>query len=311
MFWYVAATASCLLGMATKELVATAPVIVLLYDRTFLAGSFREAWRRRYGLYLALAATWGMIAFAMISTGFYGGTAGFGIQKFTTWRYLADAAGRHPALPPPVVLAVRVVPRLRLAAGPGARSNRSSRPCRGWAARANRLALVKRPAWGFLGAWFFVILAPTSSIMPIQDVAFEHRMYLSLAAMVVGRGGGQVCRLRVCRSRNDSTGRIAGSGASLGLFAATAFATLTFQRNTDYRTALSILAGQCASRQERPGIGQLRRGSASGRKGRRGHRPVRKGPDAQSVPKWLTTTSARFWLAADNSTRPSPTTTRP
>ena len=50
--WYVVATVSCLLGMATKEVMATAPVIVLLYDRTFLAGSFREAWRRRYGLYL-------------------------------------------------------------------------------------------------------------------------------------------------------------------------------------------------------------------------------------------------------------------
>ena len=62
MSWYAAAVAACLLGMATKEVMATAPVIVLLYDRTFLAGSFREAWRRRYGLYLALAATWGVVA---------------------------------------------------------------------------------------------------------------------------------------------------------------------------------------------------------------------------------------------------------
>ncbi len=45
-------------------------------------------------------------------------------------------------------------------------------------------ALVRKPMWGFLGAWFFLMLAPTSSFMPIRDLAFEHRMYLPLAAVV-------------------------------------------------------------------------------------------------------------------------------
>jgi len=49
---------ACLLGMGTKEVTVSAPLIVLLYDRTFVAGSWREAWRRRWGLHLALAATW-------------------------------------------------------------------------------------------------------------------------------------------------------------------------------------------------------------------------------------------------------------
>ena len=57
IFWYFTAVVACLLGMATKEVMATAPLIVLLYDRTFLAGSLRGALRRRYGLYLAMAAT--------------------------------------------------------------------------------------------------------------------------------------------------------------------------------------------------------------------------------------------------------------
>ena len=38
---------------------------------------------------------------------------------------------------------------------------------------------------GFAVAWFFVVLAPTSSIVPIKDTLFEHRMYLSLAAVSV------------------------------------------------------------------------------------------------------------------------------
>ena len=32
---------------------------------------------------------------------------------------------------------------------------------------------------------FFFILAPSSSIVPIADLAFEHRMYLPLAAVIV------------------------------------------------------------------------------------------------------------------------------
>ena len=47
---------------------------------------------------------------------------------------------------------------------------------------------------GFLGAWFFLILAPTSSVLPMSvEVAAERRMYLPLAAVVVlavtGAGG--------------------------------------------------------------------------------------------------------------------------
>ena len=41
---------ACLLGMATKEVMVSAPLVVLLYDRTFLAGSFREAWRQALGI---------------------------------------------------------------------------------------------------------------------------------------------------------------------------------------------------------------------------------------------------------------------
>jgi tetratricopeptide (TPR) repeat protein len=46
-------------------------------------------------------------------------------------------------------------------------------------------ALVRKPVLGFAGAWFFVILAPSSSVMPIvtQTMA-EHRMYLPLAAVI-------------------------------------------------------------------------------------------------------------------------------
>ena len=45
--------------------------------------------------------------------------------------------------------------------------------------------LFQRKPLGFLVLAFFFILAPTSSILAISDLAFEHRMYLPLATIVV------------------------------------------------------------------------------------------------------------------------------
>ena len=40
------------------------------------------------------------------------------------------------------------------------------------------------PQLGFLGVAFFLLLAPSSSVIPIRDLAVEHRMYLPLAPLV-------------------------------------------------------------------------------------------------------------------------------
>ena len=47
--WLAASVAAAWLGAATKEVMATAPLLILLHDRAFVAGSFRAAWRARRG----------------------------------------------------------------------------------------------------------------------------------------------------------------------------------------------------------------------------------------------------------------------
>jgi protein O-mannosyl-transferase len=239
--WYLAATLASVLGMATKEVMVTAPVVVLFYDRAFLAGSFGEAWRRRYGLYLALAATWAVVAALLISTGFHGGTTGFAVRKFTCWSYLLTQPGvivhylwltlwpaglcldyNWPAartLGEVVWPGILVVGLLGLTA---------------W-------ALVKRPKWGYCGVWFFAILAPTSSFVPIQDAAFEHRMYLPLAAVVTGAVvsvflAGQ----NLVRRQAVSLQAAAIAGGGLAVAVGIALGIATFQRNADYRDEMSI-----------------------------------------------------------------------
>ena len=47
--WLIGGVVACALGMGTKEVAAAAPLVVLIYDRTFVAASWRELLRRRWG----------------------------------------------------------------------------------------------------------------------------------------------------------------------------------------------------------------------------------------------------------------------
>ena len=227
--WSALSVLACLLGMATKEVMSVAPVLVFLYDRTFAAGSFREAWRRRRGLYLSLAATWLPLLALVAGTGWNRvGTAGFnvGIAPWAYWLTQFEALPRYLALalwPHPLVFeygtfwvhrageivpgALVVVPLLA----------------------ATLVALRKIPAAGFLGAWFFAILAPTSLVPGTMQMIVEHRMYLPLAAVLAAL----VLGLHSAFRRSTLT-------LTFTLTLALALAFLTFSRNSDYRSELAL-----------------------------------------------------------------------
>ncbi len=181
--WHVVSVASCLAGMACKEVMVSAPLIVLLYDRAFLSKSFQEIRARRGGFYLALAATWLLQGWLVYSTGNRGSSAGFGLGVsvgeyaatqlvaiphylwLCFWpRWLAFDYGPGVIVAPSRVVPGALVVGLLIAATLAA-----------W-----RLA----PRLGFLGVFFFAVLAPSSSVVPVvtQTMA-EHRMYLALAAV--------------------------------------------------------------------------------------------------------------------------------
>ena len=234
--WGALAILACLLGMATKEVMVSAPVIVFLYDRTFASGSFREAWRRHRLLYAGLACTWLLLAYLAAGAGNRGGTsgAGSGIEAWDYWltqfpavaKYLGLALWPHPLVFDYGAKWVRnfkeAVP---YAAGVGALV----------AATVYCLSLRGRSgrALGFAGAWFLAILAPTSLVPGNRQTIAEHRMYLALAAVIVV--------LVVAAYR--ASGR-----RSFALFAALAgvLGVLTAQRNADYRSQLALYADTVA-----------------------------------------------------------------
>ena len=201
--WFSLSVAACLLGMGTKEVMVSAPLIVLLYDRTFVAGSFGEAWRRHRGLHMALAATWLLLAGLVAGAGWdRNGTSGFdvGIRPWAYWltqfeavtRYLWLSVWPHPlvfdygtfwgSLSAAVVLYALVVTGLAVAV---------------------LVALWRWPVAGFLGAWFFAILAPTSVMPGRIQMIVEHRMYLPLAAVIVAGVAGLHAVMQTARDHGQ------------------------------------------------------------------------------------------------------------
>ncbi len=213
--WPALAVAACFAGMASKEVMVSAPLIVLLYDRAFVAGSFAGAWRRRRALYAGLAASWLLLAYLVASTGgARGEAAGFGIGA-TWWSYALKQCEaiilylRLTVWPNPLVVfyGIDVV----------------TNPAEVWLQALLLMALVaatlwaawRRPILGFIGLWFFAILAPSSIVVPlVTQTVSEHRMYLPLVAPLVLAAGGLY--LALCR-RTYVVAATRRAGSRLGL----------------------------------------------------------------------------------------------
>ncbi len=246
--WCLAAVISCALGMGTKAVIVTAPVVVLLYDWIFLSRSLGQLLLRRWGLclYLGLVATWSVlgacgVAGGVLAPGDKSATVGFGYRGITPLTYLGTQLGvltyylRLSVWPNPLCLDFGwsvarhtgeiIVPGLVILAAAGGAV---------W-------ALIRRPALGFVGLWFFAVLAPTSSFIPIKDPAFEHRMYLSLAAVAACVVLGGYATLRRLLDRLSLT---AGTRTAVTVVVAgTIIVGLTYgtiRRNADYHGDLEM-----------------------------------------------------------------------
>ncbi|MGD1001038.1 MAG: tetratricopeptide repeat protein [Candidatus Brocadiia bacterium] len=244
--WHAAAVACCLLGMASKEVMVSAPLIVLLYDRIFFTGSFGETLRRRWGLYLGLAATWLVLGRSVGEAfGAHAVSAGFNLPQATPLEYARSELGVILHYLRLAFLPVGLCLDYDWAIAKGIRDIAPGAVVIGGLLAATAWALARRPMWGFAGAWFFLVLAPTSSIMPIRDLAFEHRMYLPLAALIVPATVAAYLLIeRLARRAHEPEAALgrAGSAIAIALVVAIAgtFGALTFLRNRDYRSAITI-----------------------------------------------------------------------
>jgi protein O-mannosyl-transferase len=233
--WQALAVVSCALGMLCKESMATAPVMVALYDRVFAFDSWRDAVRDRLRLYVGLAATW-LVFVAIVLGGARSGVAGFS-SGVSPWTYLLNQT-------------MVIAHYLRLSFWP-----KGLVVFYGWPApltfgdvvpyaililaliAVTIAALTRAPPVGFLGAWFFLTLAPASSVVPVAtEVGAERRMYLPLLALVMltVAGAHAAWKHRPAMRTLDLVPMIALVGVAGGLAAA------TVARNREYASPLTL-----------------------------------------------------------------------
>jgi protein O-mannosyl-transferase len=239
--WYSTAIAACALGLGCKEVMATAPLVILLYDRVFLSSCWSELLRKRGWVYAFLFGT--VLALFVVMTpailGGAGGSAGFGYGEVTPLVYLQTQPGillhylRLAFWPRPLCLDYHWRP---------AESPMDIYPPAAAVVGllvGSLVTLRYRPWLGFLGLSFFLVLAPTSSIMPIADLAVEHRMYLPIAPVVTA----MVLLLYATTQRGLSdphARRLARVAATF--LSVLALVGLTLQRNADYCDPLRMWA---------------------------------------------------------------------
>ncbi|MCG6535392.1 MAG: glycosyltransferase family 39 protein, partial [Syntrophales bacterium LBB04] len=172
--WHLCSMMTFLLGVGSKEVIVAAPFLLLLCEFTFFHASLKKILRGSWFLYAGLLI--GLVVLVLLVAN--GGTLASGTTRvpysllqywqtqaqvilyyvrivlwpnYLCFDYDWPVASMRDALPSIITLLIVL-------------------GISGW------LCFRRHPA-GFLAAWFFAILAPTS-ILPLVDPAWEYRMYL-------------------------------------------------------------------------------------------------------------------------------------
>jgi tetratricopeptide (TPR) repeat protein len=233
-FWLMLASAACLCGMACKEVMATAPLMVLLLDRTLVSGSFLKAMRNFWRLYAGLALGW-LLQIGLNFNAPRSMTAGFALKELppvqwwltqceVLWMYL-----QRSVWPWPLSIHYQIPLLMSLAnAWPYVAAT-------GLLVIFTAILLWKRNAVGMVGAWVLGILSPTFIVPLLHEVAQERRMYLPLAglATLFVAGGFLLTRM-------PARGNSAIPIVTMALLASTAFAAVDVHRLWVYRDDVSL-----------------------------------------------------------------------
>ncbi|MFG0247688.1 MAG: tetratricopeptide repeat protein [Phycisphaeraceae bacterium JB051] len=189
--WQVLAVVCCALAILCKLVAFSLPIVVLLLDRLLLSDRWKTVWQQRRWVHASLFACWALLW----AIGFF--------SLFETQSNTSSAGGALVGIISPfeylTVQSGVILHYLKLCLWPSVLvfdygwPPPTSFSQYAWAFSVvavlfclTVLLLVRSTRWSILPMSFFLILAPTSSLMPIADLAVEHRMYLPLVCVCVG-----------------------------------------------------------------------------------------------------------------------------
>jgi tetratricopeptide (TPR) repeat protein len=247
--WHLFAILSFVGGAGCKEVIAAAPVLLLLYDWIFNKKTLPETFKTSPLLYAGMI--FGLAGEFLLIAG--GGTisAGTGDHRFTLIEYWLTQ--------PSVILHY-----IRLVFWPSSLTLDYGMDFHGmietWPALFIIVALIVISLWllyrrhpaGFLSAWFFTILAPTS-LYPLPDVAYEHRMYLpSVAVIMLTLSSlyrwGRLLSERFITAADERPEWLGKASWYVMVLLVLAAAISTYTRNLYYQTEVSLWADNVAKR---------------------------------------------------------------
>ena len=227
-----AAVIAAAAAMASKESAVVLPFLAVAYDWCYWD---RDGWHSRRPWYALLFATWIVVV-------------------ATIWNERAEFQEFESASTTPLAYLFTqggvILHYLRLAAWPDRQCIDYRWPIAAdWTAAlpaclvvfagvfAGIVALATRRSWAFPLVFYFLTLAPTSSILPVEAAAAEHRMYLPLAgvATIMTLAADQFLRRRV----PDHATTV---GPVLAAIVITALAARTFDRNRIYAVPAKLWA---------------------------------------------------------------------
>jgi protein O-mannosyl-transferase len=239
------------LGLGTKAIIVTLPIAFVLIATTARPGETARLPRRLLLVvpHLALGAAAGVALLRSLSGGI---DAGFDIPGLTAAEYLqsqprviltylrllAWPVGQSVEWSVPVVhhldvAALAAAAALSLVAAGAAVLWRRGRRLEGPDAAAACVA-------GAGVLWFFLLLAPTSSVVPLADLLAEHRVYLA--------GLGVALAVAVVAER--LLARLGGRGSALGvllvLAAFSSLAVATYRRNAAWESPVALFTDAVA-----------------------------------------------------------------
>ncbi len=234
VLWFAGSALSGVLAMLTKQIALTLPLAIVLYELTFLSPAVPERAGRRRAWFAGAVAACLLVALAMVSFDLssvfrtippqhgelhtltplsYAGTQPKVILSYI--RLLLLPVGQnvdHDVRVPESIFDLPTLAGLAVIAGALFVAIRSFRT---------------RPLLSFGIAWFFLALSTESSLIPLDDLMSEHRLYLPMFGFCL-----------VVLDLLAGLGMTAASGALL--VAVLVFGLATYRRNELWRDPMSL-----------------------------------------------------------------------
>lgn len=260
--WTICLILASALGMTSKATFITLPAVLILYDRVFLASSWREVLGGRSRL---LGAALAAMLIAGLAVGDVKGMAAKQVEERAETRTdllmgRADNPAEYYRSQPAIILHylwLGLWPSdlcLDYKLEPATSVSQIVLSSMGLLVLlgVTVILLLKAPGLGFLMAFVFIVLSPTAAYWKLE-LMFEHRMYLPLAGLV----GAVVFTVdwlvsRLLAQKRWSRRSIRVVLIAVVLATASALGARSILRNRDYQDRITMYEKVIETRPENP-----------------------------------------------------------